>query len=207
MLALALGIGANTAIYSIFYATLIADFPNPHSEQLVVVWSKINGDRNVVSASSRWRSFRSREPPAFLLLEQILKRLASIHGSCLGRGGSLFLHPHADGKEGAVVAGVLARNPLLHRLAALEPGGRFEVATLFAGVQFESALRAFSQRLAQRGQQGPALGATRYCGGRWHIQGPRTEGIVAAGRFALGFLGFPAFFVAVLVSTLAVFPV
>ena len=40
VLALALGIGANTAIYSIFYATLIADFPYPHSEQLVVVWSR-----------------------------------------------------------------------------------------------------------------------------------------------------------------------
>jgi hypothetical protein len=40
VLALALGIGANTAIYSIFYATIIADFPYPHSEQLVVVWSK-----------------------------------------------------------------------------------------------------------------------------------------------------------------------
>ena len=52
LLALALGIGANTAIYSIFYATLIADFPYPHSEQLVVVWSRAAGnqDRNTVSA-------------------------------------------------------------------------------------------------------------------------------------------------------------
>lgn len=50
LLALAIGIGANTAIYSIFYATLIADFPYPHSEQLVVLWSKSKGDRNVVSA-------------------------------------------------------------------------------------------------------------------------------------------------------------
>src|SRR6266700_847788 len=44
MLALALGIGANTAIYSIFYATLIADFPYPHSEQLVVLWSSTAGN-------------------------------------------------------------------------------------------------------------------------------------------------------------------
>lgn len=50
VLTLALGIGANTAIYSIFYASLIADFPYPNSEQLVVVWSKLNGNRNVVSA-------------------------------------------------------------------------------------------------------------------------------------------------------------
>jgi putative ABC transport system permease protein len=43
VLALALGIGANTAIYSVFYATIIADFPYPHSEQLVVLWSKSTG--------------------------------------------------------------------------------------------------------------------------------------------------------------------
>jgi putative ABC transport system permease protein len=50
VLALALGIGANTAIYSIFYATLIADFPYPHSEQLVVVWSRAaRTNRDVVS--------------------------------------------------------------------------------------------------------------------------------------------------------------
>ena len=50
VLALALGIGANTAIYSIFYATLIADFPYPHSEQLVVVWSRSAGtNRDAVS--------------------------------------------------------------------------------------------------------------------------------------------------------------
>ena len=34
VMALAIGIGANTAIYSLFYAILIADFPYPHSEQL-----------------------------------------------------------------------------------------------------------------------------------------------------------------------------
>ena len=50
LLALAIGIGANTAIYSIFYATLIADFPYSNSEQLVVVWSQSNGNKNVVSA-------------------------------------------------------------------------------------------------------------------------------------------------------------
>ncbi|MGA8271373.1 MAG: ABC transporter permease [Candidatus Sulfotelmatobacter sp.] len=46
VITLALGIGANTAIYSIFYATLIADFPYPHSEQLVVVWSRAASSKN-----------------------------------------------------------------------------------------------------------------------------------------------------------------
>jgi putative ABC transport system permease protein len=48
--ALALGIGANTAIFSIFYATLLAPFPYPQPDQLVVVWSSIGGHRNSVSA-------------------------------------------------------------------------------------------------------------------------------------------------------------
>jgi putative ABC transport system permease protein len=50
ILALALGIGANTAIFSVLYATLFAPLPFPHSEQLVVVWSKFRGHKNVTTA-------------------------------------------------------------------------------------------------------------------------------------------------------------
>jgi len=50
VLTLALGIGATTAIYTMLYATLLAPMPYPHPEQLVMVWSKIGGDRNEVSA-------------------------------------------------------------------------------------------------------------------------------------------------------------
>ncbi len=58
VLALALGIGPNTAIFSVIYATLLAPMPYPHPEQLVVVWSKIQGSRNVVSAGDflDWRN-------------------------------------------------------------------------------------------------------------------------------------------------------
>ena len=50
IVALALGIGANTAIFSIIYAVLIAPMPYPHPNEIVMVWSRINGGRNGVSA-------------------------------------------------------------------------------------------------------------------------------------------------------------
>src|SRR2546429_6874957 len=53
LLALILGIGANTAIFSVVYATLLSPMPYPNPDQLVIVWSKINGNRNGVSAGDR----------------------------------------------------------------------------------------------------------------------------------------------------------
>jgi predicted permease len=50
LLTLALGIGATTAIFTVDYATLLAPLPYDKPDQLVIVWSKINGDRNVVAA-------------------------------------------------------------------------------------------------------------------------------------------------------------
>jgi len=47
---LMLGIGATTAIYTVVYAVLLAPLPYPHPDQLVMVWSKVGGDRNVISA-------------------------------------------------------------------------------------------------------------------------------------------------------------
>ena len=47
---LALGIGATTAIYTVVYATLLAPLPYSHPEQLVIVWSKVGGHNNGMSA-------------------------------------------------------------------------------------------------------------------------------------------------------------
>ena len=50
VIALALGIGANTAIFSVVYAVMIDPLPYPNADQMVMVWSKIQGGRNGVSA-------------------------------------------------------------------------------------------------------------------------------------------------------------
>ncbi len=56
-LTLALGIGANTAIFTCVYATLLAPMPYPEPDQLVMVWSKIQTFHNGVSAGDfdDWR--------------------------------------------------------------------------------------------------------------------------------------------------------
>lgn len=54
---LAIGIGANTAIFSVIYAVLLAPMPYPNPDQLVMVWSKVRGGNNSVSSGDflDWR--------------------------------------------------------------------------------------------------------------------------------------------------------
>src|SRR5438876_1790035 len=52
LLALTLGMGATTAIFSVVYATLLAPLPFPHADQLVMVWAKFKGFRNGTAAAN-----------------------------------------------------------------------------------------------------------------------------------------------------------
>src|SRR4029077_1403872 len=58
---LAIGVGANTAIFSVVYAVLLAPMPYPNPDQLVMVWSKVQGNNNSVSAGDflDWRQQNS----------------------------------------------------------------------------------------------------------------------------------------------------
>jgi putative ABC transport system permease protein len=52
VLALALGIAANTAIFSVIYASYLEPLPYRHADRLVMVWSRVNGHRNLVSPAN-----------------------------------------------------------------------------------------------------------------------------------------------------------
>jgi putative ABC transport system permease protein len=58
VLALALGVGPTTAIFSIVHATLLEPLPFPHPEQLVMVWSVSHETRGLVSAADyyEWKA-------------------------------------------------------------------------------------------------------------------------------------------------------
>ena len=50
ILALALGIGPNVAMFSIIYATFLSPLPYPNADQLVVLWPMVKGERSAMRA-------------------------------------------------------------------------------------------------------------------------------------------------------------
>ncbi len=114
MLTLALGIGANTTIFSVINDTLLRALPFPESKRLVIVWEKFGkdpGDYNIVSAPNFWD---------FQKQSHSFESMAIFDSG--GRGYNLA--PSGDEKEAEAVSGlrvsagffsVLGVKPLLGR--------------------------------------------------------------------------------------------
>lgn len=119
---LALGIGATTAIYSVVYATLIAPMPYPKPDQLVIVWSKIQGFRNGVSAGdyTDWRqqstTFQSlhaftgasfnlagKQAPEMVDAQKTTPGMYRMMGSPFQLGRDFLPEEGTDGKDRVVV--------------------------------------------------------------------------------------------------------
>src|SRR5450755_1749298 len=119
---LALGIGANTAIFTVDYATLLAPLPYPQPEQLVVVWSKIQTFHNGVSAGdfTDWKeqstSFQdlnawtggsfnisTKEEPEFLQGNRATAGFYSMMGYSFQLGRSFLPEEGQQGKDHVVI--------------------------------------------------------------------------------------------------------
>jgi putative ABC transport system permease protein len=122
VLTLALGIGATTAIYTVVYATLLAPMPYPQPDQLVMVWSKIQGFRNSISAGDflDWKeqshSFQNlvaftgtsfnmagKEAPEMVRGQQVTPGMYSMLGNRFVMGRDILPEEGVDGKDHVVI--------------------------------------------------------------------------------------------------------
>lgn len=74
--ALALGIGPNTAIFSIVYGTLLAPLPYPNPDQLVMVWS-MDGDHRTRTSPADYLDWRE-QATSFQYLEAFWARQVNL---------------------------------------------------------------------------------------------------------------------------------
>ena len=153
-------------------------------------------------------SFVSFVVVAALFLEQILKRRPRIIRPQSRRSRSLLLPGHPNLIKRALIPRILLRNPLLHRLHALEPAPRIEIRALFARMQLKPALRTLP--IARHSlQHRPALRAARNRPRPRQIDGLRPKREIPLRRSpAPRFLSRPLarlFTVAILIAMLPIF--
>lgn len=122
LLTLALGIGANTAIFTVDYATLLAPLPYPEPDRLVVVWSKIQGFHNGISAGdfTDWKrensslrdlhaftggsfNIASKEQPENIDGRQVTTGFYSMFGRPFFLGRDFLPEEGVDGKNHVVI--------------------------------------------------------------------------------------------------------
>jgi putative ABC transport system permease protein len=128
VLTLALGIGANTTMFSVINGLLLKPVPFPEAERLVLVWQSRSNDpksRNIVAAPNYWDWERQNE---------VFERMALLDSA--GKGYSLAGDGEAERVSGVrVTAGffeVLGIAPQLGRtfLPAEEQPGKHQVVVL-----------------------------------------------------------------------------
>jgi putative ABC transport system permease protein len=119
---LALGIGANTAIFTVDYATLLAPLPYPQPNQLVMVWSKVQGHHNSVSAGdfTDWKQQNSafqdlnawtgasfnlatKDQPEFIQGTRVTSSFLAMEGTPFSLGRDFLPEEGTLGKEHVVI--------------------------------------------------------------------------------------------------------
>ncbi len=150
VLTLALGIGANTAIFSVVNAVFLNKLPYPHSEQIVMVWEDVRLPRYQNSqntpAPGNFTGWKKRNT-VFSDMAAIGYRSWNLTGS----GDPVRIEGEAFSSD---VFSVLETHPVLGRAFTAEedrPGGASRVARCSAGVwALDQPLRWRSQHSRTR---------------------------------------------------------
>src|ERR1035438_904630 len=116
------------------------------------------------------------------IFKQTVKRGARVVWTLTGFAGCFFFDHYADRVQRAVVAFVFGRDSRGDRLIAFEAARRVEVFALFAGMQGETALGTLADRVGEILEQSSALGAAGDGAGSGHVEGARSESVLALGR-------------------------
>ena len=122
VLTLALGIGANTAIFSVVHAVLLSPLPYPDASRLVAIWGARGADRQILTAYTDvedWRArnhtfddigvirgmsvnLTGRETPDRLVGEFITAQALSVLGATAARGRVFTPEETVPGTDAAV---------------------------------------------------------------------------------------------------------